>query len=303
MKVLITGGNGFLGRYFLKHWKSLAHEVFVLGRRENSDINCDIKNTIPFIKQDLDYVIHIAGKAHSIPKSKKEEEDFYNVNVRGTSNLLKGIENKNIKGIMFVSSVAVYGATQGDRIAEDDELNAKDSYGKTKIEAEQIIKEWGLKNNVTTSIIRPPLIIGKNAPGNLGNMIAAIDKGRFFNIAQGKAKRSVVLAEDLAHFSSKLIDIGGTYNLTDGIDASFEELTSKITKAKNKDKVKNMPLWLAHGLAGAGDLIETITKKQAPFSTKKLKQMTTDLTFCSKKASKIGWKPKGVVENVELWIN
>lgn len=303
MKVLVTGGNGFLGRYFVKHWESLGHEIFILGRGEKNDIKCDIKNEIPLIVENIDYVIHIAGKAHSVPKSKKEEHDFYDVNVNGTSNLLKGLEHKSIKGFMFISSVAVYGAKGGIKIAETSKLEATDSYGKTKIEAENKILAWGAKQNVIISVIRPPLIIGKNAPGNLGRMITGIEKGRFFNIANGKAKRSVVLAEDLAFFSTELISMGGVYNLTDGVDASFEELSSVITKAKNKRKVKNIPLWLAKSIAKFGDFIETIFKKEAPFSTKKLTQMTTDLTFCSKKANTIGWKPKGVVEHVELWIN
>ncbi|MDP5060841.1 MAG: NAD-dependent epimerase/dehydratase family protein [Maribacter sp.] len=303
MKVLITGGNGFLGRYFVNHWKAKGHEVLTLGRGKNSDIKCDIKAEVPKINQEIDYVIHIAGKAHSIPKTKADEDDFYNVNVNGTSNLLGGLENKNIKGFMFISSVAVYGATAGKGITEEATLNATDSYGKTKIEAENKIIAWGLKNQVITSIIRPPLIIGQNAPGNLGRMIIGIEKGRFFNIANGKAKRSVVLAEDIAQFSTELINLSGIYNLTDGKDASFEELSSVITKAKNKSKVKNMPLWLARNIAMLGDFAEKILKKEAPFSTKKLKQMTTDLTFSSKKANAIGWKPKRVVENVDLWIN
>ncbi|MDF4222890.1 NAD-dependent epimerase/dehydratase family protein [Maribacter sp. M208] len=303
MKVLITGGNGFLGSYFVKHWNGKGHNVLTLGRGDNSDIKCDIQAEIPEIEQDIDYVIHIAGKAHSVPKTKADEDDFYNVNVNGTVNLLKGLENKGIKGLMFISSVAVYGAKDGSDITEENELKATDSYGKTKIEAEKIITEWGLEQKITVSIIRPPLIIGKNAPGNLGKMITGIEKGRYFNIADGNAKRSVVLAEDLAEFSTALITIGGVYNLTDGFDASFHQLSDVISKKKNKKRVKNMPLWLAKGIAKIGDSIEMILKKEAPFSTKKLKQMTTDLTFSSDKATEIGWRPKKVVTNVELWIN
>ncbi|MDF4204142.1 NAD-dependent epimerase/dehydratase family protein [Maribacter sp. SA7] len=303
MKVLITGGNGFLGSYFVKHWSGKGNDVLTLGRGDNSDIRCDIKAEVPKIEQDIDYVIHIAGKAHSVPKTKADEEDFYNVNVNGTVNLLKGLENKGIKGLMFISSVAVYGAKDGSNITEENELKATDSYGKTKIEAEKIITEWSLEQKITVSIIRPPLIIGKNAPGNLGKMITGIEKGRYFNIADGNAKRSVVLAEDLAEFSTALITIGGVYNLTDGFDASFHQLSDVISKKKNKKRVKNMPLWLAKGIAKIGDSIEMILKKEAPFSTKKLKQMTTDLTFSSDKATAIGWRPKKVVTNVELWIN
>lgn len=303
MKVLITGGNGFLGTYFVEQWKSQGHEIYTLGRAETNDIKDDLKNSIPRIIQQIDYVIHIAGKAHSVPKTKEEESDFYNVNVNGTSNLLKSLAHKNIKGFMFVSSVAVYGVKNGENISEDTNLAATDPYGKTKIDAEKMILEWGLENNTIISIIRPPLIIGKNAPGNLGKMIAGIKNGRYVNIANGKAKRSVVLAEDIAFFSLKLITVGGIYNLTDGLDASFEQLSNKITKAIGKGKVKNIPFWVANIIAKVGDLIEISLKKEAPFSTKKLKQMTTDLTFSSKKASEIGWRPRGIIENVDIYIS
>jgi len=168
---------------------------------------------------------------------------------------------------------------------------------------EKMRLEWGLQSKSVISIIRPPLIIGKGAPGNLGKMITGIKKGRYVNIANGKAKRSVVLAEDIAHFSTQLITIGGVYNLTDGRDASFEQLSNTITDALGIGKVKNIPLWFATLIARTGNLIETILKKEAPFSTKKLKQMTTDLTFSTKKAQNIGWQPRAILDNVDFWVN
>ncbi|MGC1516557.1 MAG: NAD-dependent epimerase/dehydratase family protein, partial [Maribacter sp.] len=279
MNVLITGSSGFLGGYFVDAWNADGHNVISLGRGSENRVICDLKNTFPNIEEDIDYALHIAGKAHSVPKTREEEDEFLQVNVKGTAHLLKGLEPKNIKALLYVSSVAVYGVKYGQDIDENQPLQAVDSYGKSKIEAEEMVVEWGRKNNIMVTILRPPLIIAKKAPGNLGKMINGIKRNRYVNIANGKAKRSVVLAEDIARFSLDIIEVGGIYNVTDGVDVSFKQLSHSISKVLGKQETKNIPYWLARSLAKTGDFFEIMFKKEAPFSTKKLNQMTTDLTF------------------------
>ena len=71
-------------------------------------------------------------------------------------------------------------------------------YADSKIQAEELLREWGKLNNVNMLILRLPLLVGENPPGNLGSMIRAIKKGYYFRIGDGSARRSMVLAEDIA---------------------------------------------------------------------------------------------------------
>ncbi len=288
MNILITGSTGFLGGIIRN---VLQNNYLILGlSRSNTEYNIQLQSDIPIFIENFYIVIHTAGKAHLVPKYEKENTEFFDVNVQGTQNLLAGIELNDTlpKSFVFISTVAVYGVDQGNDINESTPLLAKDSYGKSKIQAEQLVLEWCQKNNVICTILRLPLLVGENPPGNLGAMIKAIKKGYYFNIGGGKAKKSMVLAEDVASFIPIIAPVGGTYNLTDGVHPSFSTLSYAITKKK----VNNLPLFIAKIMGYLGDFIG----EKTPINSLKIKKITSDLTFDDSKARSLGWKPKSVID-------
>jgi nucleoside-diphosphate-sugar epimerase len=293
MNILVTGSSGFLGKEIINQNKS--HLIFSLNRKiGNYKFNLSI--AIPDFEYNLfDIVIHAAGKAHSVPKNDIENIEFFDVNVKGTQNLLYGIEScgKLPKSFIFISTVAVYGLNQGQNINENTPLLAMDPYGLSKIQAERLVLEWCQKNNVICTILRLPLLVGENPPGNLGAMILAINKGYYFNIAGGKAKKSMVLAEDVAKIILKASEIGGIYNLTDGNQPNFFELSNAIAKQNRKTKPFNIPFFVAKSIALFGDIIGD----KFPLNSNKFKKITTDLTFDDSKARQVlGWKPTKVID-------
>ena len=294
MIALLTGSNGFLGKIIKDHF--LLGKIITLGR-ENANIICDFTLSIPSLVP-VDLVIHAAGKAHVVPKTLAEKQDFFNVNVQGTINLLKGLESTGIpKSFIFISSIAVYGKKQGNLINEIDTLSANDPYGLSKIQAEQLVLDWCKRNNVVCTILRLPLLLGPNAPGNLGAMIKGIKRSYYFNIAGGIAQKSMVLASDVAQCILKVSEIGGIYNLTDGYHPTFAELSNYISIQLGKGKPMNMPLWLARIIAKLGDLLGS----KAPLNTNKLKKITSDLTFDDTKAREsFGWNPTPILEGFKI---
>lgn len=239
-------------------------------------------------------MIHAAGKAHSVPKTDSEKKEFFDVNAGGTINLLNALQNGPFlpKFFILISTVAVYGQELGTLINEDHPLLAMEPYGKSKIEAEKLVAEWCKNNNVVCSILRLPLVVGANPPGNLKAMINAIVKGYYLNISGGKAKKSMVVAEDVANILLKVAPIGGIYNLTDGIHPSFKELTRVIAAKNGLSEPKNIPEWFAKIIAILGDLVGS----SAPINTDKLKKIISDLTFDDSKAIReLNWKPQSVL--------
>lgn len=292
MKILLTGSNGFLG-YQIQSTLNLTFDIITLNR-SNSNINCDISNIVPVLPP-VDIVIHAAGKAHSVHKTSVEKQAFFDVNFKGTQNLLQGLEESQSlpKAFIFISSVAVYGRENGINISEDAPLLAEDPYGLSKIKAEQLVVEWCKKNNVICTILRLPLLVGENPPGNLGAMIRAINKGYYFNIAGGKAKKSMVLAVDVVKILLKASEVGGIYNLTDGYHPNFYELSYAIGKQFEKSSIINMPIFIAKGIALFGDVFGA----KFPLNSGKLNKMTSDLTFDDGKARQfLGWNPNKVLD-------
>lgn len=291
MKILITGSTGFLG-VIISNILQKDNTIFGLSRT-NSHYNIKLQNEVPKFIDQFEIVIHAAGKAHLKPKTILEIQDYYDVNLIGTQNLLIGLENCKIpKRFVFISSVAVYGIEIGKDINEEYPLSAKDPYGLSKIKAEKLVIDWCNKNNVICTILRLPLLVGANPPGNLGAMIKGIQKGYYFNIAGGQARKSMVLANDVAGILLKASEIGGIYNLTDGVNPNFYELSNTIGKQFGKSRIFNLPFFLAKSIALIGDIVGP----KFPLDSNKLKKITSDLTFDDTKARKVlGWKPIAVM--------
>lgn len=296
MSILLTGSNGFLGS-FIKDILLDAGEVVHTLSKSNSTYNFDLKKEFNFKSGYYKIVIHAAGKAHQIPTSEENEKSFYAVNLEGTKHLLKALTQAPPKQFVFISTVAVYGLSEGEGIKENAPLLATDPYGHSKIKAEKLVQEWCTKHKVICTILRLPLVAGANPPGNLGAMIKGIQKGYYFNIEGGKAKKSMVLAEDVAKFILKASEVGGIFNLTDGYHPDFNELSISIAKQLGKNKPLNMPLTFACLAAKFGDFLGS----KAPINSDKLQKITSNLTFDDSKArAAFGWNPTPVLEGLKI---
>lgn len=293
MTILLTGASGFLG----KNIRTVLcdQHIISVGRNE-ATIVCDLAKEAPKLPQ-VDIVIHAAGKAHVVPKTEKEKLEFFEVNVKGTQNLLKSLETALPKFFVLISSVAVYGKEKAVLIDESIGLTATDAYGCSKMQAEEVVSEWCRQHGVVCTILRLPLLVGINPPGNLGAMIKGIQKGYYVNIAGGKAKKSMVLAEDVAGIIPVAAEKGGIYNLTDGYHPTFLELSAKIAQELGKSMPVRIPSWLAGILAIAGDILG----RRFPLNSDKLKKISSDLTFDDKRARReLGWNPRKVTDHFTL---
>jgi GlcNAc-P-P-Und epimerase len=293
MKILLTGGSGFLGREIVKRFPQ--SDVIRLGRDVSSDIQCDLSSEVPAPPFEVDYLIHAAGKAHMIPKTKEEKEAFFQVNTAGTERLLQALKGKSLKGIIFISTVAVYGRETGYMIGEEEPLNGQSPYACSKIEAEKLFEAYAQDTGTPLLILRLPLLTGPNAPGNFGAMVRAIQKGYYFRIGDGKARRSMVRVADVADALPSLLGKSGTYNLTDGHHPTVAELDQVIARNLNR-KIRMLPMKWARLLARIGDRIPG-----SPFHTARLDKLSNELIFSDAKArADWGWSPHRVVDNLDI---
>ncbi|WP_294285678.1 NAD(P)-dependent oxidoreductase [uncultured Chryseobacterium sp.] len=297
MKILFTGANGFLGKNVIPLLRKKFFDVKTFGTHD-ADYIYNIADEIPMFKEKFEIIFHAAGKAHSIPQNKDEEKKFFDINFEGTKNLCRSLE-KNVPNIfIFISTVAVYGKDFGERIHEDFPLEGSTPYAKSKILAENFLQEWCNAHHVKLFVFRPSLIAGPNPPGNLGDMINAIKKNKYFNIAGGKAKKSIFWVEDFAELTFlALKNKGGIYNVCDDMNPDFNEISRKISCLLHKKNPKSIPFVIAKGLAICGDLIG----KSAPINSLKLKKITSNLTFSNVKVKHdLGFSASNVMEKFKI---
>lgn len=296
-KILFTGGTGFLGKN-VRPILDKEYEVTTCGITQDDMIKANLAKETPKLDKHYDIVLHACGKAHVVPKTEAEKQAFFDVNFTGTVNLCDALEEVGVpKAIVFISTVAVYGCEYGDLITEEHPLEGKTPYAKSKIMAEEYLTEWCKKNNVVLGILRPSLLAGKDAPGNLGAMVNGVRKGFYMNIAGGKVIKSILMAEDIARILPSLVEKGGTYNVCDTRQPSFGELSISVAKQLGKGKPMNIPYWMAWCMAKVGDLLGS----KAPINSYKLEKMTKSLTFSNEKARKeLGWEPLDVLDNYKI---
>lgn len=306
-KVLITGGSGFLGSYILEAFQAANFATFTLGRSPVASSTQHITHNLSdqaFTLPDEHFqkVVHVAGKAHSFPKTEEEAKVFYQVNLAGTEQLLKALDGLSQKPriFVFISTVAVYGVYAGEQISESAPLQANTPYGISKLKAEKVVTDWCQKRQINYLILRLPLIAGANPPGNLGDMKKAIDKGYYVKIGNNTARKSVVAAGDIAQLIVRANEVQGIYNLTDGYHPSFSEIEEAIServKRKISIRIPEFPIKIA---AWVGDALSAISKKEMPISSLRLQKITSTLTFDDSKAQReLQWRPQKVLEYIK----
>lgn len=274
------------------------YDVTTVGLLPQDDYTVNIAREIPELRERYDIVLHAAGKAHSVPKTEEERQVFFDVNLQGTKNLCAALERKGIpRAFIFISTVAVYGCDYGENITEEHPLDGVTPYAVSKRLAEEYLQKWCHEHNVILGIVRPSLIAGPNPPGNLGAMVHGIRSGRYLSIAGSRARKSVLMVQDIARLVPLLAEKGGIYNVCDSYQPTFRELETIICRQLNRNLPVSIPYWIAKCMALIGDCLG----EKAPINSLKLRKMTKSLTFSNEKAVReLGWRPTSVLKNFKI---
>lgn len=189
MKILITGGAGYIGSHTCVQLLKNGYDIVVLDNFCNSErkvidsikqitgkdfksYDCDLLNKeqlhTVFMENDIDAVIHFAA-LKSVPESIAEPLRYYENNITGTLNLLDAINSSEVKRIVFSSSATVYGLNNKVPYNEEMPLTATNPYGWTKVMMEQILRDFVNANeSVKVAILRYFNPIGADSSGLIG---------------------------------------------------------------------------------------------------------------------------------------
>lgn len=167
MRVLITGGAGFLGLHLAKYFSKKRFDVYLLDIADFDKneypkncyfFNIDIRDyksvNLLFKKNKLDFVIHAAA---ALPL--RSAEEIMDINVKGTKHILDVSFKNKVKRVIYISSTAVYGVPEKHPIYETDPRVGVGHYGQSKIDAEDICFEY-IKKGLNITIIRPKTFLG-----------------------------------------------------------------------------------------------------------------------------------------------
>ena len=253
MKFAVTGGAGFVGSNIVKLLVKENHDVLVIdnmhtGKKENLQeifdkiefCELDIRN-IPELEnkiKDVDGIFHEAALT-IVQESFLMEEEYYDVNVKGTENIFKIAEKYGIK-VVFASSSSVYGNTEKIPIIENNERNPINPYGKTKLEDEFLAEKYS-KKGVSIIGLRYFNIFGKGQTGSYAGVITKFvnqlkEKKSPVIFGDGSQIRDFIFVEDIAqsNLSAMLSKINfGFFNIGTGKTTTILQLAKFLIKLYN----------------------------------------------------------------------
>jgi UDP-glucose 4-epimerase len=297
MKILVTGGAGFIGSAIVPNLKKEGYDVFVLdnlsfGNRKFIDVDDD-----HFFLADIreekrmneimsrlapDIVIHLAA-IHFIPYCNQHPYEAADINIRGTMNILNACTRlKDLRKIFFASTAAVYPISDY-AVSEDHDLLPLDIYGLSKLTGEHLLRKFNLETGIDTIVCRFFNAFGPNETNP--HLIPEIEKQlregmRKIQLGNLTPKRDFIHTYDMANAVSRLLksEIGGydVFNLGRGIEYSVTEIVEAFER----------------------ELKEKITIEVDPSRVRKVERehLLADVTKLKKKT---GWEPEwGIDEGI-----
>ena len=221
--ILITGSSGFIGQSFQKKYK----EFYRIQRFSSQ------KNSIGSINfEKIDTVLHCAALVHQ--KEKHSFERYQEINTKYPVKLAKKAKEFGVKQFVFLSTIAVFDETL-ESIDENSIVNPITYYGKSKLDAEKQLL-YLRDEQFKVSIIRPPMVYGRNAPGNISSLVRLVRYLPVIPLGGINNKRSFAYIDNLLHLINEVIiqRKDGVFFASDDKTINTSYLIKQIANGLNK---------------------------------------------------------------------
>ncbi len=241
--VAVTGANGFIGSRLSDYLEGQGFNVRRLVR-----VVSDPETEVPVgdigpdtnwrsLLADVDCVVHLAARAHVFDERDRSDlTAFLRTNAQGTRRLVEHAIECGVRRMVFLSSAGVLGeiTRAGERLSSESKPDPTDAYTESKLAAEESLREISKDSSLEVVIIRPPLVYGKNAPGNVARLAGLLRRGVPVPFGSIDNQRSFVSIENLIDFIKTCIEhpdaAGRTLLVSDGVDMSTPEMYRRIAE-------------------------------------------------------------------------
>lgn len=310
MRILVTGGTGFIGQHLVEALQKRGEDFVCLVRKESNWqplakkgiklIFADLKEREKLFSElkkigRIDVVFHLASflSDELIPY-----KIFYENNVLGTKNLADFFLDKKLKRFVYYGSIAGIGIREIKGLVNEKTPCKPDlPYGRSKLETEKLLLSYFKRYRFPVVILRPPTVYGPGEKRNFLTLCQAIKSGLFKVIGSGKNLMSFCYVENLiqptiAAAKKKRIE-GEVFLVADTRPVTMREMAETIAKIeKVKPPSIKIPIFLAKIIGLFFDILSKIFKRQMPLSLSRVKTMTSNFAYDTSKAKKIlGYKP------------
>jgi nucleoside-diphosphate-sugar epimerase len=257
-EALLTGAGGFVGQALARLLP--GHRALGLGAE-------DWESRLASAPLEGAVVYHLAARVHDA--GTRDDAPFLRDNVEKTRRLAEEAARRGARRFVFVSSIRVHGQESAGRpLRTTDALAPRDPYGRSKLEAERVLAAIADSHGMPLVVVRPPLVIGAGARGNLESLMKLVDSGWPLPFASIENRRSFVHVDDLARLlvvcGRESSAVGGTFFGAHRETFSTPRLVTALRRALHRPgRLFAMPpavLEIAAAVAGRGELARPLTR-------------------------------------------
>jgi UDP-glucose 4-epimerase len=297
--ILVTGASGFVGLRLCATLAAAGYTVRAAMRRQSAALEA-IVPAICIVSVDdigpttdwqaaldgVDMIVHLAARAHVMHDSAPDPlAEYRRINVAGSERLARAAAVAGVSRLIYMSSIKVNGeSTVNSPFRESDAPAPLDAYGQSKWEAEQALRHVAAETALAVTVLRPPLIYGPGAKGNIARLLRWIERGLPLPFDSIVNRRSLIYIENLVDAMLAVMrhpDPGGTYLISDAHDLSTPQLIRALARGLDqRPRLLPFPpslLRLAGACTGQLDAIGRLVGS-----------LQID---ASKIAAEVGWRP------------
>jgi nucleoside-diphosphate-sugar epimerase len=318
MEVLVTGGNGFVGRHLIPALQERGDNVRVLvqpgentswlGERGVAVHSGDVRQpeTLVAPMHGAEGVLHLAAMMDDWRPIK----DYYAVNVTGTENVCRAALAEGVRRLVHVSSLMVYGMALGKPAREDFPLAPyPDPYSVTKAEGDKVVQQMIAKDHLPAVILRPDQIFGPGDHLHFGRLADRLRTGRGIIVGRGRNVLPLLYVTDAVQGLLLALEheraVGQAYNIANDRPLTQQEFLQAIAQEIGAKRPRfHVPYRVLYSAGYAAEHLATLTgsSRRPPVTRLGVLFLGTDSRLAIDKARRdLGYTPRVTVrEGVRL---
>jgi nucleoside-diphosphate-sugar epimerase len=297
-KVCIIGGSGFVGTRLISLLKKCYTVTNIDLAQSSKHPEC---TTLGDVRYRASFERHLVGADTVVLLAAQHRDDvhptnlYFDVNVKGMQNVLDAMDKLGVRKLLFTSTVAVYGLHSSTPPKETSRAFPRNHYGKSKLEAERLVRQWVRKGSGRSALIlRPAVIFGEDNRGNVYNLFKQIAFGNFCMIGNGRNIKSMAYVGNVASFIKYNLEQGFSgeevFNYADKPDFSMRTLVESIYDIQGRRPSKLRVPYIFGILGGlCCDIFSYFTGTQCPVSLVRIRKFCSSTEINTQKLDATGF--------------
>lgn len=311
MRLLVTGGTGFIGSHLAEEGRRRGAEVVVLGltdrpeERANADLLSRMGAEVvsgsitdaELCRRAVRGATHVFHLAVAMREGGKSDEFFESINLDGTRHLLQAANVQRVQRFVYCSTIGIYGHRAPGITREDSPLAPGNIYERTKVSAERLVREFAEQCGLPSVVLRPADVYGPRDQ-RLLKLFKGVSRGRFPLFGSGEGRRHMVYVDDVVSGFFRACErdeaLGEGLILAGPRPCTLRELLDEITRATGSKRYGvRLPLAPMLGLAAVVEDVCAKLKIDPPIYRRRMDFFHSDSEFDTSRARRVlKWEPK-----------